>query len=112
MLSVGTNLAILFLLMSLADLLHTDYSGMGVLTITVMYILRSYNVLAMAGGCGVLTLMSLNEIPAFWTLIPVAGYNGKRGLKLKYFFYVFYPAHLLFLWSVTWLMGTAFIPVI
>ena len=111
MLRVGTNLAILFLLMTLADLLHTDYSGMGVLTITVMYILRNYNVPAMVGGCVALTLKSLKEIPAFWTLIPIAMYNGKRGLKLKYFFYAFYPAHLLFLWLITWFMGTAFIPV-
>ena len=111
MLSVGTDLAVLSLLMTLADLLHTDYSGMGVLTITVMYILRHYNVLAMAGGCVVLTLKSLTEIPAFGALIPIAIYNGKRGLKLKYFFYVFYPAHLLLLWLAAWLMGTAFIPV-
>ncbi|MCH5187481.1 MAG: hypothetical protein J1F63_03705 [Oscillospiraceae bacterium] len=111
MLNAGTNLAILFLVVILADLLHTDYRGMGVLTITAMYILRNYNVLAMAGGCVVLMFKGLNEIPAFWTLIPIAMYNGKRGLKLKYFFYVFYPAHLLLLWGVAWLMGKAFIPV-
>lgn len=111
MLSIGTDIAVLFLLMTLADLLHTDYSGMGVLTITVMYILRHYNVLAMAGGCVVLTVKSFTEIPAFGTLIPIAMYNGKRGLKLKYFFYVFYPAHLLLLWLAAWLMGTAYISV-
>lgn len=111
MLSFGTDLAILFLLMTLADLLHTDYSGMGVLTITVMYILRNYNVLAMAGGCVVLTLKSLTEIPAFCMLIPIALYNGERGLKIKYFFYVFYPAHLLLLWLAALFMGKAFIPV-
>ena len=110
-LTVGTNLAILFLFMWLADFLQTDYSGMGVLTITVIYIFRRYKVLAMAGGCVVLTIMNLNEISAFLTLIPIAGYNGKRGLKLKYFFYAFYPVHLLLLWLVTWFMGTSSIPV-
>ena len=110
-LTVGTNLMVLFLLMWLADFLHTDYSGMGVLTITVIYILRRYKVLAMAGGCIVLTLMNLNEVSAFLTLIPIAKYNGKRGLKLKYFFYAFYPVHFLLLWMVTWFMGTSYIPV-
>lgn len=111
-LTVGANLMVLFLFMWLADFLQTDYSGMGVLTITVIYIFRRYKVLAMAGGCVVLTLMALNEVPAFLTLIPVAKYNGKRGLKLKYFFYAFYPVHLLLLWLVTWFMGTSSIPAI
>lgn len=98
--------------MILAELLNTDYGGMGVLTITVIYILRRSNVLAMAGGCAVLTLMALNELPAFFAVFPVGAYNGKRGLKLKYFFYAFYPVHLFLLWMVTWFMGTADIPVI
>ena len=111
MLRAGTNLAILSLLMILADLLHTDYLGAGVLTVTVMYIFRKHNVLAMAGGCAALMLKGLKELPAFLTVIPIAMYNGKRGLRLKYFFYVFYPAHLLLLWLIAWLMGVAYIPV-
>lgn len=109
---VGTNLAALGLFMLLAELLSTDYGGMGVLTITVIYILRRSNVLAMAGGCAVLTLMALNELPAFFAIFPAAAYNGKRGLKLKYFFYAFYPVHLFLLWLVTWFMGVASVPVI
>ena len=110
--SVGTNLAVLSLFMLLAELLRTDYGGMGVFTVTVIYILRSSNILAMAGGCAALTLMSLNELPAFFALIPAAKYNGKRGLKLKYVFYVFYPAHLLVLWFVARFLGFADISVI
>lgn len=109
---LGGDLLVLFLLMLLADFLKTDYSGMGVLTIAVMYALRASRVGSMAAGCGVLTVMALNEIWAFFTLIPVAKYNGKRGLKLKYFFYAFYPVHLLFLWLVAYLMGLGWIPVI
>lgn len=111
LLRAGTNLAILFLLMTVADLLHTDYMGMGVLTITVMYLLRKDPVQAMAGGCALLILKGLREIPAFCTLIPIAMYNGTRGRQLKYVFYAFYPVHLLLLWFVAWCMGTAFIPV-
>ena len=111
-LNLGGDLLILFLLMLLADFLKTDYSGMGVLTIAVMYALRTSRMGSMAAGCGVLTVMALNEIWSFLTLIPVSVYNGERGLKLKYFFYAFYPVHLLLLWLVAYLMGLGWIPVI
>ena len=109
---LGGDLLVLFLMMLLADFLKTDYSGMGVLTIAVMYALRASRVGSIAAGCGVLTIMAFNEIFAFFTLIPVAKYNGERGLKLKYFFYAFYPVHLLLLWLVAYLMGLGGIPVI
>ena len=108
---LGGDLLVLFLLMPLANFLRTDYSGMGVLTIAVMYALRASRVGSMAAGCGVLTVMTLNEIWSFFTLIPVAKYNGERGLKLKYFFYAFYPVHLLLLWLVAYFMGLGWIPV-
>ena len=111
-LAAGTCLAVLFPLMLLADLLHTDYAGTGVLTISVMYLLRRDHVRATAAGCGVLLLKGLNELSAFGSLIPIAVYNGKRGLSLKYVFYLFYPVHLLLLWLAAWRMGTAFMGVI
>ena len=111
MLDLGTDLALLFLLTFLADLLRTDYLGVGVLTISAMYLLRRHPPASMAGGCGVLMLKGLRELSAFWALLPAALYNGKRGLKLKYVFYIFYPAHLLLLWLVARYMGTTHLPV-
>ncbi len=105
------DLAILAVAMAGADLLCTDYGGMGVLTIAVMYALRNNKVLSMTGGCVTLTVMSLSEIPAFLTLIPIALYNGERGIKMKYFFYVFYPLHLFLLWLICWAMGMGWIAV-
>ncbi len=96
---------VLVLIMYLADLLKTDYSGMGVLTITAMYLFRRNKVLSMTAGCVVLVAMSVSEITAFAALIPVALYNGRRGLKMKYFFYVFYPVHLLLLYLVSVALG-------
>lgn len=102
-------MAALAVAMVAADLLQTDYSGMGVLTIAVMYALRKNKVGSMAGGCVTLTVMSLSEITAFFTLLPIAFYNGERGLKMKYFFYIFYPAHLLIIWLICRAMGMGWI---
>ncbi len=99
------DIAVLMLVMYLADLLYTDYSGMGVLTIVVMYIFRKRRILATAMGCLVLTIMSFSEITAFLAMIPIAMYNGERGRKMKYFFYAFYPVHLLLLYLVCVIMG-------
>ncbi len=89
------DMAALGAAMFAADFLRTDYSGMGVLTIAVMYLFRKRKVISMLSGCVVLTIMSISEITAFFTLIPVALYNGERGLKMKYFFYIFYSAYML-----------------
>ena len=91
--------------MIIANLLMTDYAGTGVLTIVIMYILRKNRVLEMAAGCIVLTIMSFMEVTALFNMIPVAKYNGERGLNLKYVFYAFYPVHLLVLYLIAYLMG-------
>lgn len=93
-----------------AEFLKTDYAGEGVLAISAMYLFRKSNLKAMTAGCMMLALPNESEIPAFFALIPVALYNGERGLKLKYFFYIFYPAHLLVLWLIAVFMGLGGIP--
>lgn len=109
---VCADLAALAVVMLTADFLRTDYGGMGVLTIAVMYLFRKSKVISMLAGCVVLTLMSLSEAPAFLALVPVAFYNGERGLKMKYFFYAFYPVHLLILWLIAAAMGMGWISAI
>ncbi|MDE5588414.1 MAG: conjugal transfer protein TraX [Acetatifactor sp.] len=106
------DMVVLVLAMAAANLLKTDYSGMGVLTIAVMYALRKNKVGSMAGGCITLTIASLSEITAFFAMLPIAYYNGERGLKMKYFFYIFYPAHLLIIWLICWAMGIGWISAI
>ena len=108
------NLAPLAVNMLLAHFLHTDYAGIGVLTIAAMYAFREKKVKSMLAGCIALAGMCLlfldiSEIPAFFALIPVAFYNGKRGLKMKYFFYAFYPVHLLLLWLIALATGMGWV---
>lgn len=93
--------------MLIAYFLKTDYAYMGVLTIVVMYLLRNSKKLEMTVGSIILTIMSITEITAFFTIIPVSKYNGERGLNMKYVFYAFYPLHLLVLYFIAYLMGIA-----
>lgn len=88
--------------MGFAHLLHTDYAAFGVLTILVMYLFRFQKTISFAAGCLVLTVMdSYLEPITFLGVILIFLYNGKKGSGNKWFFYVFYPAHLLILWGLS-----------
>lgn len=104
-LKVILSIAIVAVGCILAILLKTDYDMSGVITIFIMYLLRKYKTATIYGGCMSLTLFNLFEAYAFVDIIPVALYNGTRGLKMKYFFYIFYPAHLLLLFGICKLCG-------
>ncbi len=101
---IFANGAILFAGMFLAKLLNTDYSAFGVLTIAIMYILRRNQFNSMLGGCLTLTIMSYGEISSLFDLLLIRLYNGKRGLNLKYVFYLFYPVHLFILYLICYFM--------
>lgn len=89
-----------------AELLNTDYGAIGVVSILLLYVLRHSKVWQIVGGC----LVFLWEVTAPLAFIPIGFYNGKRGLKLKYFFYGFYPAHLVILYAICMFLGIAEIP--
>ncbi|MDO5133264.1 MAG: TraX family protein [Eubacteriales bacterium] len=83
---------------SLANMLHSDYRYGGVLTIVLLYLFYKYRITSLCVSWAWLSWynrLELYSAPAFYLL---ACYNGKRGKQSKYFFYVFYPAHLLVLW--------------
>lgn len=79
-------------------LLHCDYGYIGVLAIAAMYLLREQPKM-LAFGTGVLILSIFNnfEAVAFIDLPLIKLYDGTRGKQNKYFFYLFYPIHLLLL---------------
>lgn len=85
----------------LADYLHTDYGGAGVLLIVGFYIFRNREKACIF--CAIVTLVLLGnmlEIAALIAFIPIHWYNGERGRQMKYFFYAFYPVHLFLLWGL------------
>lgn len=91
---------------ALAHFLHTDYGFSGVLAIVVCYIVKKRGgkyVGQMAAPVIVLSLINMFEAIAFIDMALVASYHGKKGKNIgKYFFYIFYPAHLLILGLIRW----------
>lgn len=73
-----------------AYFLKSDYSYHGVMSAVVFYFLHQSLLLACLGGAVTFTW----EPWAITAVIPIFLYNGKRGLRTKYFFYLFYPLHI------------------
>lgn len=87
-------LPLVIVCMVTAEFLRTDYASFGVLLIVVLYLLRD----SRPRQCLFGAVSTLWELTAPLAFLPIYFYNGERGrLKHKYFFYWFYPAHLLIL---------------
>lgn len=93
----------------LAYLMKTDYDAMGVICILALYLFHKTRGLQILAGC---VAFGSFELPALVAFIPIAFYNGKRGWNIKYFFYLFYPVHLLLIYGVCYCMGIAGTPAI
>lgn len=118
------TLGILLLLISIficcvifGDVLgYIDYSTLGVLLIVVFYFAKSP--LRLILGSIIIVLMPLktvlfngfsfvnfHQIFALISILMLFIYNNKKGkFNLKYFFYIFYPSHLMVLWVITLLI--------
>lgn len=90
----------LFSLIGLGIVFHTDYGSTGVGFILLLYVLRQNRILQAAIGCCFLPM----RLIAGLAFIPINLYNGQRGFIQgpigKYLFYVFYPLHLLAIYFV------------
>ncbi|MDR2246607.1 MAG: conjugal transfer protein TraX [Treponema sp.] len=78
----------------------------------LFYLLRKYR-FAQAGAVLVISAVSWfrrepGSLDFQWLMvlavIPMILYNGKRGSGNKYFFYIFYPAHIYLLYLTAWLI--------
>ena len=94
-----SRLCLLGIGMLAADLLSTDYGSIGIVTIVLMYLLRGRGrkIFAPLFSIIVLSLTNFSEAISLVDVLLFAKYDGKRGKGMKYFFYIFYPAHLLLL---------------
>ncbi len=81
----------------LTEAMHTDYGAVGVATIFVLYAMYNKPVMSAVAAWIVLGMTNVLELWSFPFIGAVYFYNGERGRQNKYFFYIFYPAHLLLL---------------
>lgn len=97
--------------MGAAYLIHCDYGYGGVFCIMMLYLFHDKKVLQLfAGVVSFAVLLFPTELLAAFAFIPIALYNGERGSQNKYFFYLFYPVHLLLLFLICYLMGWNALP--
>ena len=79
--------------MTLADAMMTDYNYKGVFLIVMLYLFHEHRLYQCVAGAAAISW----EHWAPLSYILCFLYNGKRGLRIRYFFYIFYPGHLLIL---------------
>lgn len=111
-------LGFLFVIISsiIAELINFDYGAFGILLIFGFYFFRNNKLLI---AISTIILCFLKYIPTIivtpnlyihylscglftsLSLIFILFYNKKEGTKLKYFFYIFYPLHLLILYIIS-----------
>ncbi len=102
MLTVMNLIAVFVILLAgcaLAEaVFRCDYGASGICAIYIMYMFRNQRMAGFATAvCTLGVLSGTLEFLALLMLIPLHFYNGTRGKQHKYFFYAFYPVHLLIL---------------
>lgn len=83
-----------------AEVTNMSYHAFGVLMVGALYLARKSHLLQFALGAALVWWYCVEhgsyfELPALISLGLLFFYNGKRGRSMKWFFYVFYPAHIL-----------------
>jgi hypothetical protein len=95
----------------LAEKTGLDYGAYGVILIILFNKLRNnklYIFIAfLALNLVILKIGNLSEMQMYsvFSLVPIFLYNGKKGYGMKYFFYLFYPLHFIFLYFLNELLG-------
>lgn len=98
----------------LNEVIQADYGLIGILIIFGFYKCRSnkyglffwlLSINLLLGALytlnsGILSIRTMIQVFELFALIFIFNYNGKKGLSLRYVFYVFYPGHLLLLYLI------------
>ncbi len=86
--------------------LQFDYGFVGIILPVAVYLIPKFKLKLAVFAAGLIVLSVFNNPSVqYWGLfsIPLLMlYNGKRGkLKIKHFFYIYYPAHMVGIWLVS-----------
>ena len=95
------RIAVIIVFAAMAEGLNFDYGMYGIISIVALYAFRENRVVQLLIGA----LSFYWEPVAPLAFLLITFYNGKRGRNIKYVFYMFYPAHLLFLYIIARLIG-------
>ena len=106
---LGIILGLLLVVVSMAGLpivaqmlVCCDYKAGGVLTILAFYCFRHRKFAASLFSTSILTMLcGMLEVFTVFDSFLIGLYDGTRGRKMKYFFYFFYPMHLLILVAIS-----------
>lgn len=110
------SIPICFIIICLGELLNVDYGWFGVATVFVIYIFKSKKINLFISYFVLLivyfysrNMLMLHQtyilyfvfylIPAIFMIL----YNGEKGRSMKYFFYWFYPLHMLVIYGMSFL---------
>lgn len=104
----------------LSYLCHLDGWYYGILLIGTFYLFHDTSIVKYVVSIAVMYVCGLDFsiygwidpyfLTAVFSLLPVCLYNGERGRNLKYFFYMFYPLHLLGLFLIAAYLKTILMP--
>lgn len=99
------QLVVVIGMLLLADFLKTDYSSAGLLMIFWFYQFHGKRIVQLLGMAFInIFYMGYLQVYACFSAIPIVMYNEERGPKCKWFFYWFYPVHLLVLYLISFIV--------
>ncbi len=109
------SIPIIILLIWMGKILKVDYGWYGVTTVILLYLLKNNKLFIPFSYLLLLIFYYYSRIKSFnfgveiilcilfsWssTFIMMI-YNGKEGKKLKYFYYIFYPLHMIIIYLIS-----------
>ncbi|MDR2178294.1 MAG: conjugal transfer protein TraX [Treponema sp.] len=107
----ATNRTAALILMFIPNPLFVEGGFILVFMGTLFYALRNYRIAQAAlilaiGAVSWYTASDAGDVQwlMVFAVIPLFLYNGKRGKGGKYFFYIFYPAHIYLLYCAAWFL--------
>lgn len=103
-LHLAVRLIIIALFCGAAYVIRSDYGAVGVLMISVFFLLREERIARLVVGALIAAVESINyACVSALAFGLIYFYNGRRGeMPLKYFFYIAYPAHMLLFWALVY----------
>jgi len=108
---------------AIAQIIGADYGAYGVLFIIVFYIAErnmikiligwiilhasyaAYEVYSSYAASGIIAFPHSIQLFSLLSIGIIALYNGERGRKMKYFFYLFYPLHMIVLYVIDYIIS-------